>query len=87
MYLLFTQKNLIKFQSTNRPIFIAYIIDCKTFKRQLAKVKVLFCFFQVYINYVNLVVNLLLPTAVLSVMNCLIYRALRQNQDQANQVG
>jgi hypothetical protein len=32
------------------------------------------------------VVNLLLPTAVLSVMNCLIYRALRQNQDQANQV-
>ena len=44
-------------------------------------------YFQVYINYVNLVVNLLVPTAVLSVMNCLIYRALRQNQDQANQVG
>ena len=42
--------------------------------------------FQVYINYVNLVVNLLVPTATLSIMNCLIYRALRQNQAQANQV-
>ena len=39
-----------------------------------------------YINYVNLVVNLLVPTATLSIMNCLIYRALRQNQAQANQV-
>ena len=43
-------------------------------------------FAQVYINYVNLVVNLLIPTAVLSVMNCLIYKALLQNQVQGNQV-
>lgn len=33
----------------------------------------------VYVNYVNLIVNLLLPTIMLAVLNCLIYRALQSS--------
>lgn len=36
-------------------------------------------FFQVYMNYVNLIVNLILPMLLLGVLNCLVYKALKKN--------
>ena len=71
------QKQTVKYMLNLCHFMLVYIMLC--FNDVFEK-------FQVYINYVNLVVNLLVPTATLSIMNCLIYRALRQNQAQANQV-
>lgn len=33
----------------------------------------------IYVNYVNLLMNLIVPTLVLAILNCFIYRALRNN--------
>ena len=41
---------------------------------------------QVYINYVNLAVNLFIPTIVLGVLNCLVYRALKNSTAAGNQL-
>jgi hypothetical protein len=38
------------------------------------------CVSKVYINAINMVVNLILPTAALCVLNCLIYKSIRENQ-------
>ena len=37
-------------------------------------------------NCINLVVNLIIPTLVLGVLNCLVYRALRKNTFVGNKL-
>ena len=48
-------------------------------------IKLFLSILQVYVNYVNLIVNLIIPTLVLGVLNCMIYRAL-QNSMTANNI-
>ena len=42
--------------------------------------------FQIYINYVNLIVNLFIPTIVLGVLNCLVYQALKKSTSLSTQL-
>ena len=42
--------------------------------------------FQVYVNYINLVINLFIPTLVLGVLNCLVYRSLKNSTTIGNQL-
>jgi len=43
-------------------------------------------YISIYVNYVNLIFNLIVPTLVLGILNCFIYRALRNNSVLANQL-
>lgn len=43
-------------------------------------------YIQIYINYVNLIVNLFIPTIVLGVLNCLVYQALKKSTSLSTQL-
>ena len=43
-------------------------------------------YFQWYVNCINLVINLILPTLVLGILNYYIYKVLNRNQVQAKQL-
>ena len=42
--------------------------------------------FQWYVNFINLLVNLILPTTLLGILNYFVYKVLSRNQVQAKEL-